>query len=192
MHEAMNPRQVKTSALAALALVGAACGGGTPSVQSTTTTRAETSVPLTRVIRAGELTFRIPGSWAVGYGTCRCAWGLPDTATLDNGPETGGVACNCPEESSDAPSGLHLYEGRSGLSPGGQPTTVNGLRAVVSLDTSDATLVANVPAINQWVTISPGPRPARGSTRQQEVAVERRILATLAATSDMPTASPAS
>lgn len=186
----MDLRRLPAPALCALALLGAACGGGMQSVHSTTTTRAETSVPLTRVIKAGGLTFRIPRSWAVGYGVCRCAWGMPDTATLDNGPETGGVACNCPSESSDAPSGLHLYEGQSGLTPGGQSGMINGLQAVVSLDTSDATLVATVPAINQWVTISPGPLPASRSTRQQDVTIERQILATFTANPDGPSGSP--
>jgi hypothetical protein len=133
---------------------------------------------LQQVIKAGRLMFKLPHSWAVGYGFCRCAWGKPDTATLENGPQKGGVACNCPAESSTAPSGLHLYEGQSGLISGGRPTVINGLQALVSLDTSNATMTATFPGVSQWITISPGPQSAAVSTRLQQVAVERQILAT--------------
>jgi hypothetical protein len=106
---------------------------------------------------------------------------LPNTATLDNGPEEGGVACGCPEEAGDGPSGLHLYEGESGLSPDGKSELINGLQAVVSLDTSNATLTATFPAINQWVAISPGPQSADASTRLRQVTIEKQILATFRA-----------
>lgn len=182
----MSLRRLSTPALCAIAVLGAACGGGVQSVHSTTATRPPTSIPLPQVIRAGRLMFKLPLSWAVSHGVCRCAWGLPDTATLDNGPEEGGVACNCPEESSDAPSGLHLYEGDSGLTSDGKPTVINDLQAVVSLDTSTATMTASFPAINQWITISPGPQPAEVATRLHQVAIERQILATFASDANAP------
>jgi hypothetical protein len=130
--------------------------------------------------------FKIPLWWAVGYGVCRCGWGTPDTATLDNGPQEGGVACNCPNESSNAPSGLHLYEGQSGLTSGGRPAVINDVRALVSLDTSNATMTATFPGVDQWITISPGPQSANVSTRLDQVAIERQILATFTLASNGP------
>ena len=181
-HQTMSVRQLRASAVCAITALAAACGGGAQSVHSATT-RPETSISLPQIVRAGRLAFKLPLSWAVSHGICQCAWGMPDTATLDNGPRDGGVACSCPEESSDAPSGLHLYEGESGLGSGGKPTVINGLQANVSLNTSNATMIATFPGINQWVAISPGPPSTDVATRQHQVAVERQILATFTAIS---------
>jgi len=137
------------------------------------------SVSLEQVVRAGQLVFSLPSSWAIGYGTCRCGWGEPDTATLDNGPQGGGVACNCPAEGGNAPSGLHLYVGSAGLIPGGKPAVINGLLASVSLDTSTATMTAIFPGVDQWITISPAPASGSLPTQERQVALERQILATV-------------
>jgi hypothetical protein len=172
-------RPLRVLAVGAIAVLAAACGGGTESVHSTTTTRPQPSVSLPQVITAGSLTFRLPQSWAVSHGVCRCGWGIPDTATLDNGPEQGGEECGCPEESTDVPSGLHLYEGEAGFDSDGKPTVINDLHAVVLVDASRAIVTATFPSIDQWVTISPGPQSADGPTRQHQVAIERQILATM-------------
>jgi hypothetical protein len=82
-------------------------------------------------------------------------------------------------ESSDAPSGLHLYEGQAGLISGGSPTVINGLRALVGLDTSNATLTATFPGIDQWITISPAPLSRNPSSTLQQVVLEKEILATV-------------
>jgi hypothetical protein len=165
--------------LCLVAVVATACGGASPSVHPPTTTRPP-AASLDRVVDAGRLTFKIPSSWTVGYGTCRCGWGVPDTATLDNGPQAaGGVACNCPAEISSAPSGLHLYEGQAGLVAGGSPATINGVRAQVGLDVAEASLTATFPDIDQWITISPAPPSGTGASRLRQVALERQILATV-------------
>jgi hypothetical protein len=182
----MSLRLLRTPALCAIAVLGTACGGVAQSVHSTTTTRPVGSDSLQQVIKAGRLMFKLPLSWAVGYGVCRCAWGSPDTATLDNGPQEGGVACNCPAESSNAPSGLHLYEGQSGFISGGRPTVINDLEALVSLDTSNAIMTATFPGVDQWITISPDPQSANLSTRLHQVAIERQILATFTVNSNVP------
>jgi len=179
----MSLRLLRTPALCALAVWGTACGGVVQSVHSTTTTRPVGSDSLHQVIKAGQLIFKVPLSWAVGYGACRCAWGVPNTATLNNGPQEGGVACSCPEMSDNAPSGLHLYEGHSGLVAGGRPTVINDLHALVSMDTSNETVVATFPSVDQWVTIGPGPQSANTSTRLNQVAIERQILATFTVSS---------
>lgn len=172
----MSLRRFWVPPLCAIALLGTACGGVAQSVHSTTTTRP--AGPLQRVVEAGRLTFKLPLSWAVGDGLCRCAWGIPNTATLYNGPQEGGVVCSCPEMSDNASSGLHLYEGQGGLVAGGRPTVINNLHAFVSMDTSNATLVATFPSVDQWITIAPGPQSASASTRSHQVAVERQILST--------------
>jgi hypothetical protein len=178
-----------SSALCVVAVLAAACGGAAQSVQPSTTTRplavARSTTPplavasLQRVVAAGRLTFQLPSSWIVGYGTCRCGWGEPNTATLDNGPQGGGVSCNCPAESDNAPSGLHLYEGQSGLISGGRPMVINGLQAFVALDVSTAMLIATFPGMDQWITISPAPPSRTLSTNPQQVVLERQILATV-------------
>ena len=81
----MSLRLLRTPALCALAVLGTACGGVVQSVHSTTTTRPVGSDSLHQVIKAGELMFKVPLSWAVGYGACRCAWGIPDTAPSTTG-----------------------------------------------------------------------------------------------------------
>ena len=130
----MGLRPLKASVLCVVAVLATACGGVAQSVHPATTTRPSASAPQQQVVTAGRLTFAVPSSWTVGYGACRCGWGEPGTVTLDNGPQGGGVTCNCPEEAGDAPSGLHLYEGQSGLVPGGTPTTINGIGSLVRLD----------------------------------------------------------
>jgi hypothetical protein len=158
-----------------------ACGGAATSGHAPSTVPPATSSasPLPKKVEAGHLTFRLPASWVVGYGTCRCSWGSPATATLDNGPQQGGVVCNCPEESATAPSELHLYEGQGGLVGGGRPTVIDGSQATVSVDPSTTTVTATFPAVDQWITISPAPepRPALGDLTQ--LALEQRILATV-------------
>lgn len=173
----MKLRRSGTLFLCTIAVLLTACGGVAQSVPPTTTLPVA-SGSLLKVIKVGRLAFKVPLSWAVGYGTCQCAWGVPNTATLDNGPQEGEVACSCPEERDDAPPGLHLYEGESGLISGGRPMVINGLQARVSLDASNATMIATFPGANQWITISPGPRSASASTRLHQVAIEREILAT--------------
>jgi hypothetical protein len=170
---------LRAPALCVLAVIGAACGGVVRSANPTTTTRPVASASLKQVVRAGQLVFSLPSSWAVGYGTCRCGWGEPDTATLDNGPQGGGVVCNCPAEGATAPSGLHLYVGSTGLIPGGKPAVINGLQASVSLDTSTATMTATFPGVDQWITISPAPASGSLSTQRRQVALETQILATV-------------
>jgi len=137
------------------------------------------SASLKQVVRAGQLFFKLPTSWAVGHGTCRCGWGTPDTATLDNGSQGGDSACNCPADSGAAASGLHLYEGYGGLIPGGRPTEIGGLLAFVSLDSSTATMTATFPGVDQWITISPAPHSRTYSTHLQQVALEKQIFATV-------------
>ncbi len=170
----MRLRLLRTTAVGVVAVLGAGCGGAAPSAHPTTT---RPSAPGTqRQVAAGRLTFTVPSSWTVGEGVCRCGWGRPDTATLDNGPQGGGVTCNCPSEAEDVPSGLHLYEGQGGLLPGGRATTVHGVKALVGLDSSTATLTATFPDIDQWITIGPAPPPGTDSNRLQQIALEKRIL----------------
>ncbi len=163
-----------------IVLMGAGCGGAEQTARPSATTRPKPLASLQQVVRTGQLTFKLPSSWVVGYGTCRCGWGAPDTATLDNGAQAEEVACNCPAEAADAPSGLHLYEGSTGLSPGGTPTVINGLRVFVSLDRSDATMTATFPGVDQWIDIDPAPPSQSGSTLVQQAAIEQHILATVA------------
>ena len=87
--------------------------------------------------------------------------------------------CGCPEESSNALSGLHLYEGHTGLIPGGKPTVINGLQALVSLDTSNGTMTATFPGVDQWITMSPTPPSGTLSTHLRQVALEKQILSTV-------------
>ena len=175
----MSLKPLSTSALCFVGVLGTACGGAAQSIHPTTTTRPLATASLQQVVTAGRLTFTIPTSWTVGYGACRCGWGEPDTATLDNGPQGGGVVCSCPAEGFDVPSGLHLYEGQAGLVPGGRPTTINGTQALVGLDTSNATLTATFPGVDQWITISPAPPSRTASSKLQQVALEKQILATV-------------
>lgn len=176
----MGLKSSRAPAVLAIALVCSACGTG-QSTRAATTTRPPAAASLPQVVDAGRLTFRLPTSWKVGYGTCRCGWGEPDTATLDNGPQEGGVACSCPLEPSDAPSGLHLYEGQSGLVYGGMSTMINGLHVMVGLDTTTATLTATFPDLDQWLTISPAPPSESASDTMEQVALEKQILSTVSA-----------
>jgi hypothetical protein len=184
---AMRSIPMGAAVLLASAALGAACGGATQSTHATPTTTSATTTTtqppavtgLQKVVTAGRLTFTIPSSWTVGYGTCRCNWGAPDTAVLDNGHQNGGVLCSCPAESTTAPSALHLYEGQGGLTPGGRPTEINGVRATVVTDPSTATLTATFPGVDQWITIGPGPSSTSGSITAQQAAREREILATV-------------
>ena len=169
---------VRAPTLCVVAVVVAACGGAAQSVHPATT-RSAAPDRLTHVVRAGRLAFTLPSSWAVGQGVCRCGWGVPDTATLDNGPQGGGVVCYCPAESGTAPSGLHLYEGSTGLLPGGRPTVIDGVRALVTVDASTAMMTASFPAVDQWISISPAPAPGTRSVRSRQAALERKILATV-------------
>ena len=92
---------LRRALLCGVAVLGTACGGAAqtthpstsgPSTSSSVTTRPTTtsrpSPPsdLPRVVTAGRLTFDLPSSWTVGYGTCRCGWGEPGTATLGQRP----------------------------------------------------------------------------------------------------------
>ena len=182
--------------LCGIAVLGTACGGA---VQSThpatthpatthpaTTTRPIATSDLQQVVSAGRLTFALPSSWAVGYGTCRCGWGAPGTATLGNGQQTPGVMCSCPMESGTAPSALHLYEGHGGLVPGGIPTEIHGVRVLVALDPSTATLSATYPVVDQWITIGPAPQSTSGSVTAQQVALERQVLESVAVVPGSP------
>ena len=175
----MGVKPLRASALCVIGILVTACGGTAGSTHPTTTTRPLAVASLQQVVTTGQLSFRIPSSWTVGHGVCRCGWGEPSTATLDNGPLRGGVACNCPMESSDAPSGLHLYEGQTGLVSGGSPTVIHGLRALVGLDTSSATLTVTFPGFDQWITISPAPLPKNLSIKLQQLVLEKQILATV-------------
>jgi len=174
----MSLTSLGTSALCIVAMLGTACGAATRST-SRTTTRPLAPASLRHVVTSGRLTFSIPSTWAVGYGACRCGWGEPGTATLGNGPQTGAVVCNCPDEPVASPSGLHLYEGQDGLVPGGTPATVNGVSCMVRLDTSTATLTATFPGIDQWITIGPAPTSSSRSGKLRQVALEKEILATV-------------
>ena len=89
------------------------------------------------------------------------------------------MACNCPMESANAPSGLHLYEGETGVIAGGRPTWVNGFQALLELDTSKATVTVTYPGIDQWITIGPAPLSRVPSINRQQVALEKQILATI-------------
>jgi len=176
----MKPLTTLTaSALCFVAVLGTACGGPAQSIHPTTTTRPLDTSSLKQVVTAGQLTFRLPSSWKVGHGTCRCGWGNPETAILDNGPQESRALCNCPNESSNAPSGLHLYEGRTGVISGGSPTMIDGTQAFVGLDTSKATLTITFPGIDQWITISPAPPSRTASGKQQQIVLEKQILATV-------------
>jgi hypothetical protein len=173
----MSLRPLRTAALCVVSVLGAACGGVSQSAHPTTRPRAVTS--LQQIVTAGRLRFAIPSSWTVGHGYCRCGWGRPDTATLDNGPQRGGVACNCPAEAGDAPPGLHLYAGQGGLIPSGKRMTINGVQSLVGLDTSTAALTATFPSVNQWITISPAPPSGTATSNLQRVQLEKLILATV-------------
>ena len=184
----MRSIPLRAAVLCGIAALGTACGAATQSVRSTTTTTTTTTTTrppaeadLQQVVSAGRLKFTIPSSWTVGYGMCRCNWGEPGTATLNNGHQSGGVECSCPMVSGTAPSGLHLYEGQGGLVPGGAPTEINGVRAFVMMDPSTATLTATVPGVDQWITIGPGPPSTSESITAQQVAQEKAILATVTA-----------
>ena len=180
---AMRSIPMGAAVLIASAALGTACGGTTQSAHSTPTTTTTRQPPavtgLQQEVTAGRLRFTIPSSWTVGYGTCRCNWGAPDTAMLDNGHQNGGVLCSCPAESTTAPSALHLYEGQGGLAPGGRPTELNGVRATVATDPSTATLTATFPGVDQWITIGPAPSSTSGSITAQQADQEREILATV-------------
>src|SRR5664280_728171 len=184
----MGLKSLRASAVCMIAILGSACGA-VQSNHSSTTTRSPPTASLQQVVTSGRLTFRLPSSWTVGYGTCRCGWGKPDTATLNNGPQGGGVTCSCPLERSDAPSGLHLYEGQSGLISGGKPTMINGIHTLVGLNTSSATLTATFPGVDQWITISPAPSSRTASSTLQQVAQERQILAAVTAAPESGTTS---
>ena len=175
----MRRRAWETSALSLVAVIVTACGGTVASGHTTTTTRSTEDSSLPQVVKAGHLEFRIPASWVVGYGVCRCSWGSPSTATLNNGDQEGGVACNCPEESSTAPSELHLYEGQGGLVAGGRPTTINGAPATVSVDPSETMVTATFPGVDQWISIAPAPAPRPAVGNLQQIALEQQILATV-------------
>ena len=177
----MSRRPWGVSALCVAAALGAGCGGAGTSIPATTMTRPPSGPSLRQVVTAGRLTFELPTSWTVGSGFCRCSWGKPDSATLNNGPQEGGVMCNCPMESSNVPSGLHLYEGQGGLVSAGMPTTINGARVLVEFDTSNTVLTATFPGVDQWITISPGPRSGTAFTNLQQIALEKRILSTVKA-----------
>ena len=179
----MGLRPLGAAGLCVVSVLGAACGGVSQSARSTTT-RPPAANTLQQVVTAGQLRFAIPSTWTVGHGTCRCGWGQPSTATLDNGHQGGGVVCSCPAEGGDAPSALHLYEGRGGLVPGGKPTMINGIQTFVELDTSTATLTATFPSINQWITISPAPPSGTATSNRRQVALERLILATMEMVAD--------
>jgi hypothetical protein len=177
-----RPLPIAVAVLCGIALVGAACGGATQSARpktTTTTTRTPAVTGLRQVVSAGRLRFTVPSSWTVRYGMCRCDWGEPGTATLDNGHQTGGVECSCPLLSGTAPSAVHLYEGQGGLAPGGSPTIINGARASVGIDHSTATLTVTFPGVDQWITMSPGPLSTSASITSQQVAQEQEILATV-------------
>jgi hypothetical protein len=175
----MSVKPLRTSLLCILAVLAAACGGTAQSVHPTTTTRPLDGPSLQQAVTAGRLTFKLPSSWVVSHGTCRCAWGEPDTATLNNGPQRGEVACGCPAESSIAPSGLHLYEGQTGLISGGRPTMIDGTRALVGLDTLRATLTVTIPGVDQWITIGPAPSSSTLYVNTQQIALEKQILKTI-------------
>ena len=89
------------------------------------------------------------------------------------------MACNCPAESSNAPSGLHLYEGYTGLIPGGKPAVIHGLQALVSVDASKGTMTATFPGVDQWITIGPAPPSVASSTDLRQIALEKAILSTV-------------
>ncbi len=82
-------------------------------------------------------------------------------------------------ERADVASGLHLYEGSTGLIPGGEPQVINGLQALVSVDATTATVTATFPGVDQWITISPAPPPGTPSARRGQVALETQILETV-------------
>ena len=103
----------------------------------------------------------------------------PEQLPLDNGPQEANAGCSCPYESANEPTGLHLYEGLSGLISGGSPTVINGLQAFVSLDASNATMAATFPGVDQWTTISAAPRARTALSNLQQVALEKQILATV-------------
>jgi len=170
-------------ALAALAALSAAagCGGGSVAVRPPPAPHRTVPSALPQVVRAGGLTFRVPSSWSVGYGTCRCGWGTPGTVTLDNGPEDdrGRVSCSCQAERADAPSGLHLYEGSSGLVRTGRTEVVHGLAVEVSSDPAGAQLSVAVPTLDQWITIAPAPSSRDPAATQAQSALERAIVATV-------------
>jgi hypothetical protein len=174
----MSLRPLKTTALCVVSVLGAACGGVSQSADPTTT-RPPTVTSLKQVVTDGQLRFAVPSTWTVGHGVCRCGWGQPNTATLGNGVQEGGVACGCPLEGGDVSTGLHLYEGQGGLVQGGKPMTINGIRSLVGLDTSTATLTATFPTVNQWITISPAPAAGTATTNLQQVELEKLILATV-------------
>ncbi len=80
-------------------------------------------------------------------------------------------------ELATAASGLHLYEGSTGLLPGGKAEVINGLQALVSLDTATATMTATFPGVDQWITISPAPLSGTPSVGLRQMALETQILA---------------
>jgi hypothetical protein len=175
-------------ALGALSAAAAACGSGPTAVQPPSTPLRAVPPALHQVVHAGRLTFRVPSSWSVGFGTCRCGWGTPDTVTLDNGrqDDRGRVSCSCPEESADAPSGLHLYEGTSGLVRTGRTEVVHGLAVEVSSDPATARLSVAFPTLDQWITIAPAPSSRDRATTRGQSALERAILATVQAAPGTP------
>jgi hypothetical protein len=185
----MSLKALRITALCVVASLATACGGAAQSSHPATTTRPAATSSQEQVVTAGQLMLKLPSTWVVGHGTCRCGWGKPDTAMLDNGSQAGGVSCSCPSESSDAPSGLHLYEGQGGLVPSGSATTINGIQALVALDASHATLTATFPDEDQWITISPAPASTTVSSKLQQVALEKQILSTVEVAPDNGAAS---
>ena len=166
--------------LAALS-AAAGCGAGSVAVRPPSTPLRTAPAALEQVVRAGRVTFRVPSSWSVGYGTCRCGWGMPGTVTLDNGrqDDRGRVTCSCPAEGADVPSGLHLYEGSSGLVRTGRAEVVHGLAVEVSSDPAGAQLSVAVPTLDQWITIAPAPSSRDRATTQAQSALEHAIVATV-------------
>ena len=82
-------------------------------------------------------------------------------------------------EAADAPSGLHLYEGSSGLVLAGRTEDVHGLTVDVWSDPGTAQLRAAFPTLDQWMTISPEPLSRDPGTTQGQAALEREIVATV-------------
>jgi hypothetical protein len=153
--------------------------GGSPSANGTSSTTTR-PVPTaghrqTQTLTQGGIRFDVPATWAVAHGTCRCPTDR-STATLDNGSETPGVLCFCPNFRRAAPRVVALYAGSTGTVPGGRPVrTRGGLTAQVSVDATTASTTAVFPASGDWILVGPV-EPGSSRVRTAQIALEQEIV----------------
>ena len=165
---------VALTGTAALSTFGSVSLGGASSIAPTRAPIA--SMASTQTIVWQGLRLSIPSKWIVGSGVCRCGWGPPGSAILNNGPENSTPLCSCPPELTDSPSAIHLYAGLGRLSGIGRVVYEHGIRALVDYDRRTARFRIEVPSKNLWISMSPAPASKRASTVAYQASLERQIF----------------